>query len=131
MTTSTHHPTPRTTPPPPPCRLVDYNAALATICFMLFLGLADDVLDIPWRVKLILPCVASLPLLIAYSGGTGVVVPRLLRGDGPLLGGLGLPAYLELGVLYKVGWPCQQGRPVALLVRLCLPKRCTSVPVNF
>ncbi|KAL4450691.1 hypothetical protein ABPG77_001047 [Micractinium sp. CCAP 211/92] len=77
--------------------LVDYNAALATICFMLFLGFADDVLDIPWRVKLILPCVASLPLLIAYSGGTGVIVPKVLRG-----GPLGLPAYLELGLLYKV-----------------------------
>lgn len=51
-------------------RLVDYNAALATICFMLFLGFADDVLDIPWRVKLVLPTIASLPLLIAYSGGT-------------------------------------------------------------
>ncbi len=51
--------------------LVDYNAALATICFMLFLGFADDVLDIPWRVKLVLPCIASLPLLIAYGGGTG------------------------------------------------------------
>jgi hypothetical protein len=112
---------------------VDYNAALATVCFMLFLGFADDVLDIPWRVKLILPCVASLPLLIAYSGGTGVVVPRLLRGDGPLLGDLGLPAYLELGVLYKVGWPCKQGRPVALLVRLCLPKCCirASQPLMY
>jgi UDP-N-acetylglucosamine--dolichyl-phosphate N-acetylglucosaminephosphotransferase len=55
---------------------------------MLFLGFADDVLDIPWRVKLILPCVASLPLLIAYSGGTGVVVPKLFRGL------LGLPRYL-------------------------------------
>lgn len=32
-----------------PRRLVDYNAALATVCFMLFLGFADDVLDIPWR----------------------------------------------------------------------------------
>ena len=56
--------------------LVDYNAALATICFMLFLGFADDVLDIPWRVKLQLPAVASLPLLIAYSGGTIIKVPR-------------------------------------------------------
>ena len=37
--------------------LIDYNAALATICFMLFLGFADDVLDIPWRVKLVLPLV--------------------------------------------------------------------------
>jgi UDP-N-acetylglucosamine--dolichyl-phosphate N-acetylglucosaminephosphotransferase len=74
---------------------VDYNAALATICFMLFLGFADDVLDIPWRVKLALPSLASLPLLIAYSGGTGVVVPKLLRGV------LGSP-YLELGPLYKL-----------------------------
>ena len=39
--------------------LIDYNAALATICFMLFLGFADDVLDIPWRVKLVLPLVRS------------------------------------------------------------------------
>ena len=34
--------------------LVDYNAALATICFMLFLGFADDVLDIPWRGVVVL-----------------------------------------------------------------------------
>ena len=46
--------------------LVDYNAALATICFMLFLGFADDVLDIPWRVKLMLPALASLPLVTAF-----------------------------------------------------------------
>ena len=30
---------------------------------MLFLGFADDVLDIPWRVKLMLPALASLPLV--------------------------------------------------------------------
>lgn len=63
---------------------------------MLFLGFADDVLDIPWRVKLLLPCVASLPLLTAYSGGTGVVVPKILRSL------LSLPSYLELGVIYKL-----------------------------
>lgn len=38
---------------------------------MLFLGFVDDVLDIPWRVKLVLPCIAALPLLIAYRGSTG------------------------------------------------------------
>jgi UDP-N-acetylmuramyl pentapeptide phosphotransferase/UDP-N-acetylglucosamine-1-phosphate transferase len=43
--------------------LVDQNAALETICFMLFLGFADDVLDVPWRVKLLLPALASLPLV--------------------------------------------------------------------
>ncbi|GMH32962.1 hypothetical protein BSKO_00796 [Bryopsis sp. KO-2023] len=76
--------------------LVDYNAALATICFMLFLGFADDVLDIRWRVKLILPAVASLPLLVAYSGGTGIATPKFLQDI------LGIPGFLELGILYKV-----------------------------
>lgn len=74
----------------------DYNAALATICFMLFLGFADDVLDIRWRVKLILPALASLPLLVAYSGGTGIAIPGLLQRM------IGLPSFLELGILYKV-----------------------------
>ncbi|GBF90594.1 hypothetical protein Rsub_03166 [Raphidocelis subcapitata] len=79
----------------PDAWLVDYNAALATVCFMVFLGFADDVLDIRWRVKLILPLFASLPLLVAYSGGTGVAVPK------PLQAALGLPSFLELGLLYK------------------------------
>ena len=30
--------------------LVEYNAALASVCFMILLGFVDDVLDIPWRV---------------------------------------------------------------------------------
>eukprot|EP00192_Tetraselmis_astigmatica_P012961 CAMPEP_0117655980 /NCGR_PEP_ID=MMETSP0804-20121206/4562_1 /TAXON_ID=1074897 /ORGANISM="Tetraselmis astigmatica, Strain CCMP880" /LENGTH=410 /DNA_ID=CAMNT_0005462355 /DNA_START=130 /DNA_END=1359 /DNA_ORIENTATION=- len=76
--------------------LVDFNAALATICFMLFLGFADDVLDIPWRVKLALPLLASLPLLVAYSGGTAILIPK------PLQGITGLPNLLELGILYKM-----------------------------
>lgn len=75
--------------------LVDYNAALATIALMVFLGFADDVLDIRWRVKLILPLFAALPLLVAYSGGTGIAVPK------PLQAAMGLPSFLELGILYK------------------------------
>ena len=31
--------------------LVEYNAALASICFMILLGFVDDVLDVPWRVR--------------------------------------------------------------------------------
>ena len=62
---------------------------------MTLLGFADDVLDIRWRVKLVLPLLASLPLLAAYSGGTGVAVPK------PLQAALGLPGYLELGPLYQ------------------------------
>lgn len=46
---------------------------------MLFLGFTDDVLDWPWRYKLFLPTVASLPLLCCYSGSTSIVVPIPLR----------------------------------------------------
>ena len=38
---------------------------------MILLGFMDDVLDIKWRYKLILPLFASLPLLIAYTGEVG------------------------------------------------------------
>ena len=61
---------------------------------MLFLGFTDDVLDWPWRYKLILPSVASLPLLCCYEGSTSIVVPIQLRpllwknGSATLLGNL-------------------------------------------
>jgi len=45
--------------------------------------------------KLILPSVAALPLLMAYSGHTTIVLPKPLR---PLLG---LGDVLDLGWLYK------------------------------
>jgi len=59
---------------------LDVNSALLSICFMLFLGFTDDVLDWPWRYKLVLPTVASLPLLCCYNGGTSIVVPVPVRG---------------------------------------------------
>lgn len=40
------------------------------------------MLDIPWRVKLLLPTVASLPLLIAYSGATAVSIPKPVQVGG-------------------------------------------------
>ncbi|OMO86106.1 Glycosyl transferase, family 4 [Corchorus olitorius] len=58
--------------------LVEYNAALASICFMILLGFVDDVLDVPWRVKLLLPSIAALPLLMAYAGHTTIIIPKPL-----------------------------------------------------
>jgi UDP-N-acetylmuramyl pentapeptide phosphotransferase/UDP-N-acetylglucosamine-1-phosphate transferase len=55
-----------------------YSAGLLSICFMTLLGFADDVLDLPWRYKLLLPTVASLPLLAAYTGVTDVTIPKQL-----------------------------------------------------
>ena len=57
----------------------------------------DDVLDLPWRVKLVMPVVASLPLVAAYSGATAVALPK------PLIATFDLPyTYVELGGLYYV-----------------------------
>jgi UDP-N-acetylmuramyl pentapeptide phosphotransferase/UDP-N-acetylglucosamine-1-phosphate transferase len=60
-------------------QLLSYNAALLAICFMLLLGFADDVLDLRWRFKLVLPAVASLPLLCSYSGVTWVKLPKVAQ----------------------------------------------------
>lgn len=60
-------------------KLLEINSALLSVCFMLFLGFTDDVLDWPWRYKLVLPSVASLPLLCCYNGSTTIVVPIQLR----------------------------------------------------
>lgn len=72
-------------------------AALLSISCMLLLGFADDVLDLRWRHKLLLPSMASLPLLMVYyvtSNRTEIMVPTLLRG---LLG-----SSIQLGLLYYV-----------------------------
>ncbi|KAM3383590.1 hypothetical protein ACQJBY_008343 [Aegilops geniculata] len=75
--------------------LVEYNAALASVCFMILLGFIDDVLDIPWRVKLLLPTIAALPLLMAYAGGTSIIIPK------PLASYVAVEV-LELGWMYKL-----------------------------
>ncbi|OIS98970.1 PREDICTED: UDP-N-acetylglucosamine--dolichyl-phosphate N-acetylglucosaminephosphotransferase [Nicotiana attenuata] len=75
--------------------LVEYNAALSSICFMMLLGFVDDVLDVPWRVKLLLPSIAALPLLMAYAGHTTIIIPK------PLVSYVGLEI-LDLGWIYKL-----------------------------
>lgn len=56
-----------------------FNSALFSICFMIFLGFTDDTLELKWRYKLILPTIASLPLLASYSGSTALYVPSPFR----------------------------------------------------
>eukprot|EP00455_Lapot_gusevi_P032050 TRINITY_DN3491_c0_g1_i6.p1 TRINITY_DN3491_c0_g1~~TRINITY_DN3491_c0_g1_i6.p1 ORF type:complete len:328 (-),score=106.04 TRINITY_DN3491_c0_g1_i6:34-1017(-) len=75
-----------------PERLAEYSSALSTITFMVLLGFADDVLNLRWRYKMVLPPIASLSLLLAYAGSTTVVVPLPLR---PWLG-----STVDLGLLY-------------------------------
>merc|ERR1719507_273766 len=66
----------------PHSEFVQLVAALLSITCMLLLGFADDVLDLRWRHKLLLPSMASLPLLMVYmvtTNRTEVVVPIFLQ----------------------------------------------------
>lgn len=74
--------------------MIEYNAALLSICLVVLLGFIDDVVDLKWRHKLIVPTIATLPLLVAYGGLTSVVVPTFLR---PYIGN-----FLDLGLIYKI-----------------------------
>merc|ERR1719245_2140874 len=81
----------------PHSQFVQLLAALLSITCMLLLGFADDVLDLKWRHKLILPLFASLPLLMVYYvsyNRTDIVVPIILR---PLLG-----ENIDLSILYYI-----------------------------
>ncbi|KAJ2126658.1 tunicamycin resistance protein [Coemansia sp. RSA 1807] len=81
----------------PYARLGEYLSALLSLQSMVFLGFADDVFNLRWRFKLVLPIIASVPVLIVYYVGYGVtqvVVPVFLR---PWLG-----TCVDLGVLYYV-----------------------------
>jgi len=83
-------------------QFIEYLAALLSICCMIFLGFADDVLDLKWRHKVLLPTIASLPLLMVYFAtynSTTIIVPRPMRF---LLGydlNLGVLYYLYMGML--------------------------------
>ncbi|CAF1625177.1 unnamed protein product [Rotaria magnacalcarata] len=78
-------------------KFVEYLAALLSICCMVLLGFADDVLDLRWSVKLLLPLVVSLPLLLVYFANyhsTTIILPKPVR---PYLG-----QQWNLGILYYV-----------------------------
>ncbi|XP_077985577.1 UDP-N-acetylglucosamine--dolichyl-phosphate N-acetylglucosaminephosphotransferase-like [Glandiceps talaboti] len=81
---------------------VKFICALLSICCMIFLGFADDALNLKWRHKLLLPTMASLPLLMVYLvsfGNTVIMVPKPLRF---LLGldiDLNILYYLYMGML--------------------------------
>ncbi|CAG9763011.1 unnamed protein product [Ceutorhynchus assimilis] len=81
---------------------VKYILALLSICCMLLLGFADDVLDVPWRQKLLLPTIASLPLLMVYYvsfNTTNIIVPKPLQDYLGLSIDIGLIYYVYMGML--------------------------------
>jgi len=56
----------------PHSRLTEFVAALLSVSLMAFLGFVDNVLNLRWRDKLVLPTIATLPLLLVYFANIGV-----------------------------------------------------------
>ncbi|ODH51501.1 hypothetical protein GX48_02369 [Paracoccidioides brasiliensis] len=78
-------------------KLALYLSGLLSLQAIVILGIGDDMLDIRWRHKVLIPAFASIPMLIVYFvdfGVTHVVVPvPLQRYLGP---------FIDLGWLYYV-----------------------------
>ncbi|KAF0696242.1 Aste57867_13000 [Aphanomyces stellatus] len=72
---------------------VEFNQAsmrwgIVSIAAMITLGFTDDLFDLKWRHKLLFPPLATIPVLLHYSGVTWVVMPfpvrSLIADDGIL-----------------------------------------------
>ncbi|CAI6364993.1 unnamed protein product [Macrosiphum euphorbiae] len=86
----------------PHSEFVEMLAALLSICCMLLLGFADDVLNLRWRHKLLLPTIASLPLLVVYYinfNSTTIIIPKPFRDIFGVSVNLGLLYYVYMGML--------------------------------
>ncbi|KAJ5640951.1 UDP-N-acetylglucosamine-dolichyl-phosphate N-acetylglucosaminephosphate transferase [Penicillium herquei] len=76
-------------------KLASYLSGLLSLQSIVILGIGDDLLDIRWRHKVLIPAFAAVPMLIVYFvdfGVTHVVVPVPLQqylGD-----------FIDLGWLY-------------------------------
>lgn len=81
---------------------IQFLGALLATCCMVFLGFADDVLNLKWRHKLWLPTMATLPLLMVYyanNGNTYIAVPIPLRCIFGQQMNLGVLYYVYMGML--------------------------------
>lgn len=86
----------------PHAEFMEMLAALLSVCCMILLGFADDVLNLRWRHKLLLPTMASLPLLMVYYvnfNSTSIIVPKPLRYLFGMSINLGILYYVYMGML--------------------------------
>ncbi|KAI9791173.1 MAG: tunicamycin resistance protein [Candelina submexicana] len=77
----------------PHSKLASYLSAILSLQAVVLLGVGDDLFDIRWRHKLLIPAFAAIPMLIVYFvdfGVTKVIVP--------------VPLQPYLGQLFDLGW---------------------------
>lgn len=75
-----------------------FSSTLISICFMAFLGFVDDMVDLRWRYKLVLPTVASIPIVLAYSPEVDFIPNILVK----LFSIINIDNIFMIGCAYKV-----------------------------
>ena len=66
----------------PHSKLASYLSAILSLQSVVILGIGDDLFDIRWRHKVLIPAFAVIPMLIVYFvdfGVTQIIVPTPLR----------------------------------------------------
>ncbi|KAK3082259.1 hypothetical protein LTS18_007815 [Coniosporium uncinatum] len=74
-------------------KLSSFLSAILSLQSALILGIGDDLFDIRWRHKILIPAFSAIPMLIVYFvdfGVTQIVIPTPLRS--------------YLGELFDLGW---------------------------
>lgn len=56
-------------------------ASLSVVTIAAFVGIADDLLEIRWRTKVLTPLIASLPLVVVRAGNYTMKIPLLGNVD--------------------------------------------------
>ena len=80
--------------------VLEHACSILSISFIILLGFGDDVFDLPWRFKIILPIISSLPILVSYSGVTSILVPKFMEGVlGVTLINIGIFYYIYMAML--------------------------------
>lgn len=72
--------------------------AIIAITLTTLLGFADDVLNIPWRIKIVIPFISSLPLILNYNGSKTICLHGFLSP----LGSLFDIECVDVGVFYLI-----------------------------
>ena len=72
--------------------------AFLSIVITVLLGFVDDVLDIPWRIKIIIPIFTILPLVIEYKGSTTICLHGFIS---PLKKILQFEC-IDIGIIYYI-----------------------------
>jgi len=58
---------------------IHFSAALNSMSCMSILGVLDDLLDLPWRLKITVPLVPYIIAVLHYEGPTAIKIPGGLR----------------------------------------------------